>query len=882
MSKERRVAILPKFLPSDHGGVARHVLALHKHLPSFGWLGTEHVPDAALVHTHAIDTWPELDVYTNHGIFPLSSRLSRWQYVANHQIFSNIKLARRVIAVSEWTADQWSSLVAVRPTVIHNGVDLEDWNGVPRGRWRTKLKIPEKRKLVLWGKTSLSDVLDPSPAIEIALRRPDVTVVAPLSPKLLPHAPKNFVCVSPQPFDSMKMLLADCDVYLATVCENHSVQLLEAMALSKPILGYAWGGTKETISQTEAGILVPAGDLSALLDALEVTFEQAPALGASAREVVAERFQWKDLVGRIAEVYDSAMEEKVKEQKQPQVKCSIVIPVYNKATWVAEAIASALSQRDAPPYEVIVVDDGSTDGSLEEVRKSLKEFTAPGIKSRIIVQKNAGVAAARNRGIQEARGKYVCCLDADDLIEPTFLARLSAVLDADPELGIAYSDFAPFGFDPKRGGQWSSIVRCDEYDFEKLRRGNILPCCNLFRKVAWARAGGYKDINPSWEDYELWLNMGKLGWSGKRVAETLFRYRVLPTEGRNHESQGQEWRLRAVVNSYHRDLYPPFVSVVIPCYKQAQFLAESVSSALAQTFPDTEVVVVDDGNSAEEANRIAEIVRAAGPTVRLVRITHNSGLATARNAGISVANGEWIVPLDADDVLYPTFIEKCLLAVQRNPRLFAYTDSALWWTNGSERLQEIFASEYSFLSLLNSISWPCSILVSKVAWQEAGGYKPAMSSAGGWEDWEFAITMGEIGICGVRVPEVLFKYRQHSPEQMRHGANDKKAVLQEAMRRLHAATYRGEFPMSCCGRGRVATPEVPAVPDTRGAVARRGTEVAGSTVLIRYSGPCHGASTFRTPGGSTYRFGLSDPVKEVLSSDAEWFLSLPHFQAVPR
>ena len=66
--------------------------------------------------------------------------------------------------------------------------------------------------------------------------------------------------------------------------------------------------------------------------------------------------------------------------------------------------------------------------------------------------------------------------------------------------------------------------------------------------------------------------------------------------------------MRAVVNSYHRDLYPPTVSFVIPCYRQSQFLEEAIRSALGQTFPDVEVVVVDDGNDPDEATQIGEIV----------------------------------------------------------------------------------------------------------------------------------------------------------------------------------------------------------------------------------------------------------------------------------
>lgn len=873
------VCILPAFKPGDIGGVARHVLALRKHLPAFGWEVTGAQGAADLMHTHALDTWPEIDCYTNHGTYPIKPEMPQWQREANERLLDNIKLARRVIAVSRWTAGQWDYLTGVRPIIIPNGIDPEEWQDVPRGRWRARLRIPEHRPLVVWGKTFLSDVLDPTAAVEVALRRPDVDVVAPLDRKFLPHAPKNFHCIGAQQFAAMQMLLADCDVYLATVCENHSIQVLEAMALRKPVVGFAWGGTAETIGDSGAGLLVEPGNLDRLMDAFEVALEVAPTMGEAGRELVLRHYDWRSVAESLAGVYSDVLQEKTVSGRSQRPKASIIIPCYNKAQYIGEAILSAAGQRNAPKYEVIVVDDGSTDGSLSAIQAAVKGLPPGGPPVKVIKQKNAGVAAARNNGIKIAKGEYICCLDADDVIDPLFLSRLAPALDSDPGLGIAYSDFVAFGFDITRGGHWENLLQTEEYDFERLKRGNMLPCCNLFRRVAWERAGGYKDINPSWEDYELWLNMGKLGWPGRRVPGGLFKYRKVVDEGRDFQSHGLEWKLRAKVNSFHRDIYPPAVSVVVPCFRQSQFLPDAIDSALAQTFPDLEVVVVDDGNEPAEAEAIAAIVNRAGPAARLVRLIENSGLATARNTGIDAARGQWILPLDADDRLEPAFLEKALGAIRLNPREFAFCDSVLWWPETGKE-QTIEAKEYDFPDLLSKITFPCSILYAKDAWRQAGGYKPQMSQAGGWEDWEFVVTLGEIGICGVRVPEALFRYRQHSNQQMRYDAEAKKPRLQEAMRRLHAATYRGEFPMACCGRQRPAA--VQAAPAGPGVVASRANTNGhtNETVLVRYTGASAGSQTWRAPSGRSYRFGGADPLKQVAAADAQWFAGLPMFQVV--
>lgn len=902
----RQVLILPQMSDTATGGVARHIRALHKHLPQVGWEVVRRAQPDTLIHCHALDRFDPLDVYTNHGIYPERHDMPDWQRKANEAILANLKLARRVVAVSRWTAAQWGARVGRWPVgvahdrpgtrdvyVIPNGVDLDEWQDIPEGHWRARLQAGDA-PIVLWGKTGISDVLDPTPAIELALRYRDVLVVAPLPRSALPSAPPNFRCLGPQPFRSMQLLLADCDVYLATVQENHSLQVLEAMALGKPVLGYAWGGTSETIISGYDGLLVPPGDLDRLAEGLRSLLDDkrmAEQLGQAARQTVAERYQWEQQVKRLAAVYEDALADRERERSAP-CKVSVIIPCYNKAPYVRQAITSVLEQQGAPSFEVIIVDDGSTDDSAEVIQDAIGDDP----RCRYVHQENAGVAAARNLGISLARGRYITCLDADDWIHPLFLSRLAAALDADPALGFAYSDMVVVNM--ARAGR-EIRLRGKEFDFAALRQGNYVPCCNMFRRVAWERAGGYKDINPSWEDYELWLNMAKLGWYGRRVPGHLFYYRKLPRQGRDYESHGQEWRLRAVVNSLHRDLYAPLVSVVIPCFGHSDFLADAIDSALAQTFLDLEVVVVDDGNPRQEAERIAAICRRyPNEKVRLLRHDRNYGLATARNSGVQAAFGQWIVPLDADDMILPAFVERCLRATGMDPHLFAYTDSIVWWPPGVEpnvrdqRLEPepdeergglsvvLPAEDYDFATLLRKVSWACTILYHRQAWRDAGGYKAVLSEVGGWEDWDFAITLGENGVCGVRVPEALFVYRQHSPgQQMRYIAAQNKARLKETLRRLHAATYRGEWPMACCGRGRrgVAQTRAATVSNTRRVASANPN---GKLMPIRYVGDQVGRVQWRGPSGRAYVFSQSQPVQQVLETDAAWFLNREDFVPV--
>ncbi|MCM0083341.1 glycosyltransferase family 2 protein [Geomonas sp. Red32] len=106
---------------------------------------------------------------------------------------------------------------------------------------------------------------------------------------------------------------------------------------------------------------------------------------------------------------------------------SVIIPLYNKERYVQRAVNSVLEQSLAP-LEVVVVDDGSTDGSAEAVAA-----LGPDQRLRLVSQRNQGVSAARNRGVAEARGRFVAFLDADDQWQPEFLETLQWLRELFPE-----------------------------------------------------------------------------------------------------------------------------------------------------------------------------------------------------------------------------------------------------------------------------------------------------------------------------------------------------------------------------------------------------------------------------------------------------------------
>lgn len=184
---------------------------------------------------------------------------------------------------------------------------------------------------------------------------------------------------------------------------------------------------------------------------------------------------------------------------------SIVIPTYNRARLVGDAIRSALGQ-SYPYREVIVSDDGSTDGTPGIVR-------AFGDAVRYDWQPNAGVEAARNRGASLARGDYLYFLDSDDTIRPHAVDRLVALLDAHPEAGIAYGKAEEHDatgtvtrmFEPpyaRPAGVWSGA---DE--LAHLLLGNYMPTGSLMlRRVVFDGTGGFRsEFHGMAEDWDVWV-----------------------------------------------------------------------------------------------------------------------------------------------------------------------------------------------------------------------------------------------------------------------------------------------------------------------------------------------------------------------------------------
>jgi len=133
------------------------------------------------------------------------------------------------------------------------------------------------------------------------------------------------------------------------------------------------------------------------------------------------------------------------------MRFSVIIPLYNKAPYVAKAIGSVLSQT-FPDYELVIVDDGSRDDSAAIAARVIEGNAS----CRLLKQENEGVSIARNNGVAESQGEYLCFLDADDWWEPTFLEEMDRFIAEFSEAGIYGTNYTIFN-DTKRKTRVANI-----------------------------------------------------------------------------------------------------------------------------------------------------------------------------------------------------------------------------------------------------------------------------------------------------------------------------------------------------------------------------------------------------------------------------------------
>ncbi|MDE3740129.1 glycosyltransferase [Pseudomonas resinovorans] len=404
---------------------------------------------------------------------------------------------------------------------------------------------------------------------------------------------------------------------------------------------------------------------------------------------------------------------------------SVVMPVYNRERYVREAIESVLAQDDAD-FELVVVDDGSTDRSVQIIR-SIQDP-----RVRLLHNHHGGGASARNTGLAAARGEFVVWIDSDDLQAKGALAALRRSISQNPDADVFYGDLEIF--DERFPGQVHH-TRYADYQGKSLLpmliQANCLPNPGTaVRRSLYQRHGEYDTAFTRCHDYQIWTRLADTAnfkkvetvlchwrqhgeslssaktraFEGKVVLDAFSRYpvsRLFPDLADDQAGQGAAcWRVAntlrqlgefgpalrmahkaCALGQYDAEAlaeleklagprYEPLLSVIMTTYNRPELLKDALASVGRQTLRDFEVILAND-----HGDPVESLLQAYDFPITYLYQGRNQGPAAARNAALKLAKGRYVVFLDDDDVFLPDHFQVLAEALVSQPDSVVYSDA---------------------------------------------------------------------------------------------------------------------------------------------------------------------------------------------------------------
>jgi len=225
---------------------------------------------------------------------------------------------------------------------------------------------------------------------------------------------------------------------------------------------------------------------------------------------------------------------------------SIIIPCFNHAQYLPDALDSVFAQSFSN-WECIIVNDGSSDDTEEVALGYCK------MDSRFIYlqKENGGTSSARNAGIRKSLGNYILPLDADDKIEVEYLQKAVEVLDNSADVKVVYGEVEFFGVE-------TGIWELPPFSLRQLALGNMIYCSAFFRRSDFNQYGGYDEsFLFGLEDWEFWLRILKDGGSVVKLSPVYFYYRKKENSRTNSLLNNEDWNIKMKNKLYvkHSDLY---------------------------------------------------------------------------------------------------------------------------------------------------------------------------------------------------------------------------------------------------------------------------------------------------------------------------------------
>lgn len=802
----------------ENNGIGRVIHAQYKYLVHMGvqFVSDENQADVVALHTQQYG-FKRVDVLHLHGLYwtgePGSGKYDRWTTRANADILKAARRARTITVPSEWVAAPFKRDMRIVPEVIPHGIDISQWSPLTDSE---RQKTPA---YLLWGKNRSGDVCNPVWPLRVAEKSIPVISTFTVDGQTIPE---NLKVVGAQPHDQMRRLIRHASALLVTTKETFGIQILEALACGVPVLAFNFGSQAQIIRHGVDGYLARPYDLNDLVQGWAYIRDNWSRLSEAARSRATE-YTWDKAMQKYFDLY-----QHLAHNPEPPLQTTIVIPCHNYAAYVDKAIESALSQ--TVPTKVIVVDDGSTDNSVEVIRRYENQITF------LPLSENKGVAFARNLGIEKADTPLIVCLDADDELDSRYVETLQPAF-ADRGLGIAYTGLMING----RLHEWPP-----DFSWEAMAKlsnppANVIPSAAMFRRELWKRAGGFLQSVAPGEDTYLWLTGLALGFTARKVTEEgLFRYRVHPdSASRTKTYIPFGWIPWLVDHQYPmaapaeevplvRSYSEPLVSVIIPVTKKHEEAARhAIQSVVWQSFRNWQLTLITDGFSSKALKELF-------PFAQVFQTDKPVGAGAARNIGIRYAqksNIPFVLFLDADDWLLPNALDGMIRAYT-GP--YVYTD----WVAYKDGVEELKPSAaYDPQRALEIGLHPITVLM---ATEQAAGilFDETLPFL---EDFDFFAHAAVLGYHGVRLPGGLVTVNVTSGVRTAQNSKRRRTLADEISSR-----YRGKEMASCCGGVDKALEQLRRYNEDTATIATAPPK--DGKVRMRFVGEERGSVTYGGPG----------------------------------
>lgn len=859
------------------GGIWRVINAQARWLPEHGVELVDNEADADIVNIHAgslIDTAKPICT-TNHGLYwtgDFDWERHFWQY--NGAVIEALRRATVITVPSEWVAHPIKRDLRKIPRVIQHGINADEFE-------------PQKGhdNYVLWAKPRVDVVCDPRPVNELARMASDIQFWTTFG---RPTANVRVIGVSA--YEKFKPILSNAMVWFATARETGDIGSREAMLQGIPVLGWRWGATAELVKHMETGYLATPGDYNDLREGLEYCLQHRQRLGRAARDDILERFQWQNIVSQYVDAYQAVLDRHIYP-----VEVSVVIPTYNYADYLDECLDSVkrqtLLERDVK-IEVIVVDDASADNTQEILAK----HTWPGLRT-IRHEVNSGLCVSLNTGHEAARGKYIVNVDADNLLTSDALELLYDALEEKPWIDVASGGLAMYAKDGNHrlATDWP-FGRIDP--MAQLTHINQLTSSSMMRSASVDRLGGYRIRQHKNEDGEFWCRAISAGLRFEQVAKTptlIYRWHdenKSKTEGGEDDPEGPlswnfyyPWRKRREIMPFAstvptkrgswavRSYDNPHIAVVIPVGAGHEgYLVDALDSVAGQTFQGFECIVAND------TGKPLDLVAMGHPWVKVIDTAGYQGPAIARNTAIAAAKAPLIVPLDADDMLYPNALRCMYEAWLQWPDSLVYADCEIEEKAGGRR-KLYHSGPWSWEKIRTEAVYQDTILFARQWWFAVGGY-PTDQPNNLWEDWLFGVKLHLGGIGATYVEEPWGVYRHWTAGSGGRSKNDidnadfGSPQFKKRYKKLLRWIGKKEQQMPCrgCGsrrRTRSASKRIQAM-----------QAIEGDDVLVVYAGQRSGSWSVNSKILPRQKYRVRPGHPFTVPAGDGWIAGLPGFQRV--